>query len=93
MVTLGQLSYTTADAMQGFQANRPYFAYNGNENFGAWRLTMNVTGGTLSDLQEIGVTAANHVPEPAGIALLGAGFLGFAASRRKSAKRAQATAA
>jgi hypothetical protein len=35
------------------------------------------------------------VPEPAGLALLGAGFLGFlgfVASRRKSATRKQATA-
>jgi hypothetical protein len=92
-VTLGQLGYNEASARQGFDASRTYLAYDGNENFGAWRLTTTATGGTLSDLREIGAAAPNDVPEPAGLALLGAGFLGFVASRRKSAKRKQAIAA
>jgi hypothetical protein len=93
MVTLGQLSYTGQSALQGFDVNRPFSPYDGQENFGAWRLTTTATGGTLSDLREIGAAAPNDVPEPAGLALLGAGFLGFMASRRKSAKRKQAAAA
>lgn len=93
MVTLGQLTYTDAMALQGYRAGQAYFAYDGSENFGAWRLTTTATGGTLSDLREIGVAAPNVVPEPAGLALLGAGFLGFVASRRKSAKRKQSSAA
>jgi hypothetical protein len=93
MVTLGQLSYSDSEALQGFDVNRLYAAYDGSENFGAWRLTMSATDGTLSDVSEVGVTAATDVPEPAGLALLGAGFLGFVAARRKSAKGKPATAA
>ena len=63
------------------------------KSFGAWRLTMTASDGTLSDIREVGVSPAADVPEPAGLALLGAGFLGLAAARRKSAKRKQVAAA
>jgi hypothetical protein len=84
MITLGQLSYSDAEGVQGYDVNRFYTAYDGNENFGAWRLTMTATGGDLSDVREVGVDA--DVPEPASLALLGVGIAGFAASRRKAAK-------
>jgi hypothetical protein len=86
MITLGQLSYNDTQALQGYQAGRPYLAYDGSANFGAWRLTMTATDGVLSGVREVGVTPAD-VPEPASLALLGAGLFGFAASHRKAGKR------
>jgi hypothetical protein len=85
MITLGQLAYRDVEALQGYQANRAYFPYDGSENFGAWRLTMTATDGTVSAVREVGVDAVD-VPEPASLALLGAGLFGFGASRRKAAK-------
>ena len=83
MITLGQLRYSNAEALQGFSSNRNFSAYDGNENFGAWRLTMTASNGALSNVSEVGVTPAD-VPEPASMALFGIGLLGFVAFRRKS---------
>ena len=87
MVTIGQGTYFRHEALQGFEANRPFDAFIGNENFGAWRLTMTATGGTLSNVAQVGVPSS-QVPEPAPLLLLGAGLAGaFAARRKRSASR------
>ncbi|MCC2970660.1 DVUA0089 family protein [Massilia sp. IC2-476] len=87
MVTIGQGTYFAHEALRGFEANRPYDAFIGNENFGAWRLTMTASGGTLSNVALDGVSVSD-VPEPASLLLLGAGLAGVAAARRKRATRA-----
>ncbi len=86
MITLGQGTYFQQEALQGYEANRPYDAFIGNQNFGAWRLTMTATGGTLSNVVQDGVPVS-QVPEPASLLLLGAGLAGVAAARRKRAAR------
>ncbi len=82
MISLGQLGYSPTDALRGYKANDIYEPYDGNQNWGAWRLTMTATGGTLSDVAEEGA-----VPEPASLLLLGGGLLGLATSRRKTTQR------
>lgn len=82
MVTIGQGTYFEHEALRGYEANRPYDMFIGQENYGAWRLTMTATDGTLSNVSEVGVPSS-QVPEPASLLLLGAGLAGVTAARRK----------
>ncbi len=83
VITLGQLAYSSAEAMQGYQANRAYYDYNGqNLDHGDWRLTINVNSGSISNISYQVDNAA--VPDTATVgALLGAALLGLVACKRR----------
>lgn len=90
LVTLGQLAYNTADALQGYQANRAFRDYQSpltgrgdrEDSFGAWRLTMTASNGSLS---QVAALDDGQVPEPMSLALAGLGLLGVGVARRKKA--------
>ena len=83
MVTVGQLSYSTEEALQGYDENRTYSDYNGlGLNHGDWQLTFNTTSGSVSN-----VNHANSdfvpVPEPSTLAVFALGIMGLASRRFK----------
>lgn len=82
-VSVGQLSYTLAEALQGYQVDRLFNDYTGaGKTHGDWQLTFNVQSGSLSNVTN-GVSA---VPVPAAVWLFGSGLLGLVgvARRKKS---------
>ncbi len=89
-LTLGQLWYSEAEALQGYQANRAYVDYMNYtaypnsiaKDHGDWRPTINVNSGSISNISYQVDSAA--VPDTATVgALLGAALLGLVACKRR----------
>lgn len=79
VVTLGVRGYTNEDALRGYQAGRAYRPLVGFENFGAWRLSLDLVSGSLGGVHEIGT----ELPEPGTLALFGAGLACAGMLRRR----------
>jgi hypothetical protein len=90
MVSVGQLWYSEAEALQGFQLDRPFYDYTGNgHDHGAWRLTFNVNAGSVSNINSTLAVGAG-VPDGGNLLLLlGLSGVSLAGLRRFSRGAAQ----
>jgi hypothetical protein len=81
-LAFGQLSFSTAEALQGYDQDRAFSDYessDGQQNFSAWRIDTTVTGGIMSNIQ---ITGGSAVPEPTSLVLAGLGALSLLRRRR-----------
>jgi hypothetical protein len=83
MVTVGQLSYSTQEALQGYDTNRLYNnrESGGELDHGDWRLTFTANGGSVSNVNVI--NGVSQVPEPSTLAIFALGMIGLVSRRFK----------
>ncbi len=66
-LSFGQLAFSDAQALQGYEPDEDFFDYEGSDgeqNFAAWQLDVSVTGGTLSNES---ITGGTLVPQPGSV--------------------------
>ncbi|MDX9844468.1 MAG: DVUA0089 family protein [Aquabacterium sp.] len=87
VVTLGQLIHDASSALQGYQADTPFYNldhvnWGSVPSFGAWRLTMTATNGAVSNVIALD-DPQGEISEPSILALVGLAFVGLGIARRR----------
>lgn len=83
LITLGEYGYSEAAALLGYRADRVLNDQVKGQTFGAWRLTMTASDGSLSNVIELDDPQSATVPEPTTIALMALGFVGMGYLQRR----------